>query len=881
MQKRLKFNKKFVIITVCLATLALTAVFFVISQSSVHAASDNMLWGNQETNIQHNSGLGNHDPRIIAARIIQVILGFLGIIAVILILYAGYLWMTSGGDPAKIDTAKKILQNAVIGLVIILMSFAIATFILNRLLEASGSSSGPTDPKGSNVGGLGALGSCTISSVYPEPFQKDVPRNTSLIVTFREEVKANTICNDSNSNNFCDFGESIIPENVRIYITSAGDKCPSCTENVADVSVVSTDNKTFVFTPRTYLGSPTEFIWYTVYLANDILKTNGKGIFDTCTTDYFKWEFQCSNKIDLDPPQVLQGGIFPPEDDIRDIFSGSAAVAASGKITLNVKPNVYQPATMSAVVPGGPSPSATAVVNADNQESGAVNIIMVSDTVAQLQKGATLLGSANLDNNKINFSNYFELTLSSAPTAGNSWTTTLNSMVNADTINIAGNNFIFVTTASSPNQITVGSTRDDAAQNLANKINSGADLVASVVGNVVNLTAKTAGNSGNNIELTTNNITNITIITMSGGVDKVNTYDIKDRKDKPRNAVIQINFNEAVNPLTVSGKASDLYNYIKVVNAEGGLPADSPCSSDSQCQSYTCEGGTGKCLNDYLDGKFLISNQYKTVEFLSNNLCGVNACGEKIYCLPENGHLRVDLVAAKLNPCATNNDCASKSPYNTCAGTLNCYDSTAGKNLPTSIMPPDGLVDMAMNSLDGDRSNEAEGPADFYNENTGTGNGDKYQWSFFLTDEVDLTPPKVNTIDPVDAASNISLSDPIKLEFSKVMMMSSLGTGKIIINNGIEDIEHKLLNLWSKSALAVGYWTDGENIDDSPADGEPDRTAANMKHSMFSDSTTYRSQAGSGVKDIYQNCYSPSTGPSCIGAPSCCQSTPAASESCP
>lgn len=82
--------------------------------------------------------LASTDIRIIIARIINVFLGILGIIAVGFILYAGFLWMTAGGDEAKIASAKKTIINSVIGLIIILSSFAITQFIINRLSEATG-----------------------------------------------------------------------------------------------------------------------------------------------------------------------------------------------------------------------------------------------------------------------------------------------------------------------------------------------------------------------------------------------------------------------------------------------------------------------------------------------------------------------------------------------------------------------------------------------------------------------------------------------------------------------------------------------------------------------------------------------------------------------
>ncbi|KKU07610.1 MAG: hypothetical protein UX10_C0008G0013 [Candidatus Magasanikbacteria bacterium GW2011_GWA2_45_39] len=83
-----------------------------------------------------STGLVDTDPRIIAAKIIRIALGLLGVIVIGLMIYAGYLWMTAGGDEEKVATAKKVLRNAVIGLAIILSSVAITQFIISKLTSA-------------------------------------------------------------------------------------------------------------------------------------------------------------------------------------------------------------------------------------------------------------------------------------------------------------------------------------------------------------------------------------------------------------------------------------------------------------------------------------------------------------------------------------------------------------------------------------------------------------------------------------------------------------------------------------------------------------------------------------------------------------------------
>jgi TRAP-type C4-dicarboxylate transport system permease small subunit len=84
----------------------------------------------EETNLK-----GETDISLIVGRIIRIILGFLGLILVILILYAGFLWMTSGGNEEKIKKARQIISTAITGLAIVVLSYAIANFILQRLVE--------------------------------------------------------------------------------------------------------------------------------------------------------------------------------------------------------------------------------------------------------------------------------------------------------------------------------------------------------------------------------------------------------------------------------------------------------------------------------------------------------------------------------------------------------------------------------------------------------------------------------------------------------------------------------------------------------------------------------------------------------------------------
>ena len=117
-------------------TLVITSAM-AINVSIASAQGTNVLWGNLESNISNAIGLGNQDPRVVAAKIINVFLGFLGIIAVVIILLGGFKWMTAGGNEDSVAEAKKYMSAGVIGLVIVLMSWALAKFIVDNLYQAT------------------------------------------------------------------------------------------------------------------------------------------------------------------------------------------------------------------------------------------------------------------------------------------------------------------------------------------------------------------------------------------------------------------------------------------------------------------------------------------------------------------------------------------------------------------------------------------------------------------------------------------------------------------------------------------------------------------------------------------------------------------------
>ncbi|MBI4253174.1 hypothetical protein HY623_03300 [Candidatus Uhrbacteria bacterium] len=75
-------------------------------------------------------------PNTIARRIVNIVFSFLGIVTVIVIIYAGFLWITAGGEEEKAKQGRTLLFQAFIGLVIILSAYLVSYFTIDQLVKA-------------------------------------------------------------------------------------------------------------------------------------------------------------------------------------------------------------------------------------------------------------------------------------------------------------------------------------------------------------------------------------------------------------------------------------------------------------------------------------------------------------------------------------------------------------------------------------------------------------------------------------------------------------------------------------------------------------------------------------------------------------------------
>lgn len=74
---------------------------------------------------------------VLIGKIIRTVLGLLGIIFLLLMVYAGFLWMTARGESDPVDKAKDIIKQSIIGLIIIFLAYALTGFIINTVIKAT------------------------------------------------------------------------------------------------------------------------------------------------------------------------------------------------------------------------------------------------------------------------------------------------------------------------------------------------------------------------------------------------------------------------------------------------------------------------------------------------------------------------------------------------------------------------------------------------------------------------------------------------------------------------------------------------------------------------------------------------------------------------
>lgn len=79
------------------------------------------------------AGLTNKEVVPFILSVINLLLGFLALIVFLIILIAGFKWMVSGGEPNKVKEAQASIKAAIVGLVVVFLSWSLVTFVFGIL----------------------------------------------------------------------------------------------------------------------------------------------------------------------------------------------------------------------------------------------------------------------------------------------------------------------------------------------------------------------------------------------------------------------------------------------------------------------------------------------------------------------------------------------------------------------------------------------------------------------------------------------------------------------------------------------------------------------------------------------------------------------------
>jgi len=259
------------------------------------------------TNFGQVAGYGEAGLPEIIGRIVKIGLGLLGLIAVIIMIAGGFIWMSSGGVTEKVAKAKKVISSGLIGLLIIVFAYAIVSFIMSRLSGVTGE-------------GIGDGGGCTPSLCCGPGLRCDSGGDCNISdsgCTFPPDVfrikKIETA-----------HGGYVENYNEDVYLCSAVQPIfnhsvdSAVIEDLAQANELrvegvtgtwQTRNNTLIFKHPDLF---TENTSYEAYFPKAILDSQGRILQQclaagTCVSagNYFIWNFNTGTTVDIVPPEII------------------------------------------------------------------------------------------------------------------------------------------------------------------------------------------------------------------------------------------------------------------------------------------------------------------------------------------------------------------------------------------------------------------------------------------------------------------------------------------------------------------------------------------------------------------------------------------------
>ncbi len=130
-----KYIRKFAVFGAILVGLASFALFPTPQASAITANQQAVCDSIGSKDCGATNTNGGTDVNGLIRTTINLFSGIVGVVAVIMIVVAGFKYITSGGDSAKLTSAKNTLVYALIGIVIVVLSQSIVRFVLTKTVS--------------------------------------------------------------------------------------------------------------------------------------------------------------------------------------------------------------------------------------------------------------------------------------------------------------------------------------------------------------------------------------------------------------------------------------------------------------------------------------------------------------------------------------------------------------------------------------------------------------------------------------------------------------------------------------------------------------------------------------------------------------------------
>ena len=274
-----------------------------------------------------------------------------------------------------------------------------------------------------------------------------------------------------------------------------------------------------------------------------------------------------------------------------------------------------------------------------------------------------------------------------------------------------------------------------------------------------------------------------------------------DKTTEAKNTVIQIDFNEAMDPTGLQGVFSTEGSIYKLL--DGVI--------------YLKSGSSTVPV-----GNFTLTNGYRTLEFSSTKVCGVNSCGNTLFCLPV-----CDRAGAS----------CKQDVYEVLVKAARTFSATVFESIPFS-----GAMDVAGNALDGNANGRVDTAPSAGSVFPDQQRPDNFSWSFIINDVIDNTAPHLRQVTPGLDAQFIAPDDRWGMVLSKRMRADSL------YSIGIDQKPADTVPLCYMPRAVFN--TDGT-------------TDVDMMHCPFikNKAVYYFPKVTSDVEDVHYNCFFPGKGP--------------------